>query len=267
MSMNKKRLLLGSTVLAVLATGPVMAADLPAAAPGYRGPAVAPVANWTGFYLGGNVGYSFGSSNLNLGSITSPPPPITPLLTATTDLSVKGALGGLQLGYNWQFNPNWVWGVEGDFQWAGQKGQASVANLIVIPVLASVESKLDWFSTVRGRLGYVTGNSLWYVTGGWAYGHRELNVTTSAGIPSFAVGTLNMSQNKSGWTLGGGVETKLWDSNWSGKLEYLYLDLGTMTTTTTALNIAPPVVPILGTSTSATLRDHIVRVGLNYQFR
>jgi outer membrane immunogenic protein len=82
-----------------------------------------------------------------------------------------------------------------------------------------------------------------------------------------STGSLNTSSNGSGWTVGGGVETKLWNSNWSAKLEYLYVDLGSVTT---AFAVGGPFVfggVAYHTVTTANFRDNIVRVGLNYQLR
>jgi outer membrane immunogenic protein len=234
------------------------AADLPVKAPPMMPAPI--VASWTGLYIGGNVGYSAGSSNINNATTATPPP--TTFLSGAGDMAVTGAVGGVQLGYNWQLSPVWLFGIEGDFQWSGQRGQLVFTD--VIPVVNTVESKLNWFATVRGRFGYITGNSLWYVTGGWADGERELNTTTNFAAGALA-GALSTKATKSGWTVGGGVETKLWNSNWSAKLEFLHLDFGTVSNAFPLVTAAGVVTPFT-TATSAKLRDEVIRVGVNYKF-
>jgi outer membrane immunogenic protein len=113
--------------------------------------------------------------------------------------------------------------------------------------------KIKSFATARARFGYTGSPYLWYVTGGavWAKVHNDLtvfvNFVDQAGSANF---------NQSGWTVGGGIETHLW-GNWTAKLEYLYLDLGSITDFAFQDN---------RTFTSKSdIRDHIVRVGLNYK--
>ncbi len=245
--------------IAALAFGiatPAFAADLPVKARPMPPPP--PPATWTGFYFGGNVGYGAGTTSVGSNTFFTAPPFSS--LVVSSDLSTSGAIGGGQIGYNWQLAPTWLIGVEADFDWADQHGQLSAVNNAAPPSVITVESKLDWLATVRGRFGYITGNTLWYVTGGWADGRRELNVASSFAAPT-AVGALSSTVDKSGWTAGAGVETKLWNSNWSAKLEYLHVDLGTMSST---FNLVPA--PPLANTTTAKFRDEIVRVGLNYQF-
>ena len=155
-----------------------------------------------------------------------------------------------------------VTGIEGDFDW-DQHGRTTL-NAPVAGLSGSFENKVDWLATVRGRLGYASGGALWYVTGGWADTKRELNA--SASVTGLAGGAVSASQTKSGWTVGGGVETKLWNSNWSAKLEYLHVDLGTDTVNFNTFTTAAPIVPVTSHTATAKVRDEIVRVGLNYEF-
>src|ERR1700716_3172556 len=125
-----KRILIGSAAALTLltATG-ALAADLPAKAPIYKAPA-AIVWDWTGFYVGGNVGYSWAKrGNSGFASTGSP--------------SVNGALGGLQDGYNWQLNPTWVGGLEGDFQIAGERGREALGNTIITDVAGGPPPNTD----------------------------------------------------------------------------------------------------------------------------
>jgi outer membrane immunogenic protein len=208
------------------------------------------------------------------------------------DLAPRGIIGGGQIGYNWQFNPAWVVGLESDFQGADldrTKNCVIVCNTAVaivntaagraFPVRFTANSytnKLDWFGTVRGRWGFTTGPTLFYVTGGLAYGdvQRSGAVTGSTtgvvfGNNTFA-GTFSNSSVRTGWTVGGGVEAKLM-GNWTMKGEYLYVDLGTVTdsfnTTFLTSTFGGQVGTTAATRTiSSEITDHIFRVGLNYKF-
>jgi outer membrane immunogenic protein len=232
------------------------AADLPVKAPVYKAPVMAPMYNWTGFYIGLNAGYSWGRQDNSLVTTTG-----VTLLSNSDHLN--GFIGGGQIGYNWQVN-QWVFGLEADFQGSGQKGDGTFLDpgttinaVLVVPASSiAYTDKLDWFGTVRGRIGYAmgaTGNWLPYVTGGWAYGHGEISgTTTSGGVAT----SFSRSQDYSGWTVGGGVEWAFLN-NWSAKVEYLYIDFGD-----------GPTVPVSATRdiVSGKMTDNILRAGLNYKF-
>ncbi len=223
---------LGLALLASAAfVGAAAAADMPAR-PVYKAPVLSPVRvyDWTGFYVGGNIGYSWGRQDVSLDGVGSVGTP-----------NINGFIGGGQIGYNWQMN-QLVLGLETDFQGSAQKGDGVAAA-------ASSTSRLDWFGTVRGRVGYAFDRWLPYLTGGWAYGHG--NLSGIAGGVGFSG-----SNDYSGWTLGGGLEYAFLN-NWSAKLEYLYVDFGS----------GPSVTVTPGTNISGGhLTDNIVRVGLNYKF-
>ena len=239
----------------------VSAADLPTKTPVYKAPIIAPVYNWTGFYVGLNIGGSWGHQGGALvdtvfGDI------------ATSSANLDGVIGGGQIGYNWQVN-QWVFGVEADFQGSGQRRDVTLntaPTTIVLPIVGApgipitipgssttYTDKLDWFGTVRGRVGWAMDRWLPYVTGGWAYGHGGISGTRTF---TTLVSTLNASQNYSGWTAGGGVEWAF-ANNWSAKLEYLYIDFGNGPTIplATALNFS-----------ARHMTDNVVRAGLNYKF-
>jgi len=122
-----------------------------------------------------------------------------------------------------------------------------------VTVTNSYTDKLEWFGTVRGRLGWAFDRWMPYITGGWAYGHGEINGTSTVGALATAFST---SQNYSGWTIGGGVEWAF-ANNWSAKAEYLYIDFGDGPTVpiTTGVNVV-----------SGKMTDNIVRIGVNYKF-
>jgi outer membrane immunogenic protein len=278
-----KKLMLASVGLAALVVAaPAMAADLPAA-PVYKAPAVVPmqIYDWTGFYVGLNGGYSWGRSASDF-TFTG-----FPLFSATQNLN--GWVAGGQAGYNWQFNRNWIFGVEADLQATGQKGTLNAVAgpaCVVTPgagapttttcttSTASLEQKLPWLGTGRLRLGFLP-NDHWmlYVTGGVAVGEVEtdaslttttttsfsINGVTFPGATTTALALANANTTRVGWTVGAGTEWVI-SGPWTAKLEYLYVDLGNVSNTFVGVGPIPTV------TTSSHVTDNIVRVGLNYRF-
>ena len=258
----KKALL--AAALAVFVATPVMAADL--ARPVYKAaPMPAVVApSWTGFYVGLNGGYGWTQSTGSLNCIT-PGGVLNGVgcnLPLTGTVKPAGGLFGGQAGYNWQTG-NIVYGLEADIQWSGIKQTTSTVDPCCSPAFAgpagafSDSAKLDWFGTVRGRLGFtVTPSALLYATGGLIYG-REV-VSSALVFPAVAY-TMSGSSVRAGGTVGGGLEYAF-TSNFSGKIEGLYYDMGSMTTAFTS-----PVTTFTE-QTSYRFRGAIVRGGLNWKF-
>jgi outer membrane immunogenic protein len=249
------------------------------AALGIGAASAAPAYDWTGFYLGGNVGYSWGQSEdrstLSNGAGTV-------LFTSLDSSNLDGVVGGGQAGFNWQIQ-NLVWGLEADIQATGQKGSRDfscpigvctrgpaflfdagpIEGIFVSPpgpaVPVSLNQKLEWFGTARGRIGLSASPTvLLYVTGGLAYGE----VRSSATIAT--VGGFSSTNTKAGYAVGAGIEGVI-SGNWTAKLEYLYIDLGrvsgSFTTTTAAFGSGN-----LVSTYSSQITDNIVRIGLNYKF-
>lgn len=196
--MTMKKLQLGILAAAALLAAPfaAQAADLPS--PSYKAPAyVAPAFSWSGFYVGLNAGYGFGTSDWDN-------PPIS--------LDPKGLVAGGTVGYNLQTG-SWVFGIEGDIDYSGMKDSTACG------VGGTCEVRNTWLGTVRGRLGYGGwGSFMPYITGGAAFG----NVKASG--PAANTST---SETRFGYTIGAGVEYALF-SAWSIKGEYLYFNLGSM---------------------------------------
>ncbi len=193
--------------------------------------------NWTGFYAGINGGGAWSEQN----QLADPTIPYG-------GLSPSGGFGGGQIGYNWQgiglFGPSFVFGIETDIQ-GGSIG-ASGTDIAGF----GYKSDLDYFGTVRGRLGYGFDRTLIYFTGGFAYG--GLNKRTSDGY--------RYNDTATGYVLGGGLEYKFTPA-WSVKLEYQYLNFGQ--------NDAVTLGGASYRADTGVLRDddyHTVRIGLNYQF-
>jgi outer membrane immunogenic protein len=187
-----RKILLASAALVSFA-GAASAADMPARMATKAVPYLA-VYNWTGFYVGANIGYGWGRDTAG-GSSTN----------------LNGVIGGGQIGYNWQMN-NLVVGLETDFQGSGQRADATGVGF-------SVTERIRYFGTVRARLGYAWDRTLVYVTGGYAY----TNVGGDLNVGGF---TTSSNTTKSGYTVGAGVEYAF-AGPWSVKAEYLYVDSGT----------------------------------------
>lgn len=210
-------------------------------------------ANWSGFYLGGNFGSGTGRDrsalNLPTGGVTE-----------SFNLSPDGFIGGVQAGYNWQA-ANWVFGLEADFQGSTQKDDKTcVALCSPGNAFAAYDATLPWFGTVRGRLGYSVGSTLFYATGGLAYGSVKTRINTFSFV---GPQTQSFSNTKTGWTAGAGIETPftllgLLGPNWTTKTEYLYVDLGTSTDNFTFA--------IFPTTSTRSVTEHIFRTGINYHF-
>lgn len=237
----------------------VRAADLPVKA---KAP-IASVESWTGFYAGVNVGYGLGRDPSTF-SLQRNDVPTTFYDRENFIQSPAGVIGGAQLGYNVQLNPAIVVGLEADFQGSGQRDSYTCTLWCGIAGFpgtgAQIDQKLEWFGTVRGRAGYTNGSSLFYLTGGFAYGHVNTNVNALAaffrGIPAT---TFSSAQTLAGWTIGAGAETRLF-GNWTGKIEYLYMDLGHAD----AFTAYPATVPCCTTGVASEIRNHVIRVGANY---
>ena len=254
--------LLVAFLAAIAFAGSALAADMPARMP-VKAPIIVPPYNWTGFYVGLNIGGSWGKQDNNLVTTSGG-------TVLSNSANLDGVIGGGQIGYNWQLD-QLVFGFEADFQGSGQKGDGD--PIYTLPVGAvcgpfavgcfgvgtpgatiSYTDKLDWFGTVRARVGWAFDRWLPYVTGGWAYGHGEISGTTVTTTPTTTA--FSASQNYSGWTVGGGLEWAFMN-NWSAKVEYLYIDFGDGPTVAVS-----PSLNIVG----GRMTDNIVRAGVNYKF-
>lgn len=232
----KKHTLIGAVAALLLAPTAALAADLPvkAAAP------VAPVYDWTGFYIGATAGGSLGASDQ-----VNP----TTKLSFANGYNIKGGLGGATIGYNWQVS-RFVIGFEGDGSWGSEYGSNTDIGTVGRPAFLSY-TKETWVATARLRVGYAVDNLLFYGTGGFAAAGAEAgikNANTLALLDS-------TTSTHSGWVAGVGLE---WGfaPNWSAKFEVLHMELNS-----TAFNT------IQGEgSRTVPLNDSIGRVGVNYRF-
>ena len=225
------RIAAGAALGAAAFGTPVSAADMAVKSPAMN----AAVYNWTGFYVGGHVGYGDGS----LGPDTNP----LPLQGVFFPHTVTGGIGGFQVGYNHQFANRFVLGVEADATFVGP---------IDLPRrrLGPFNSSIDYVGTVRGRAGYSFGTWMPYITGGFAWGHSQVRVNDAAGNVISEPG-----QYQTGWTVGAGAEFAL-SGNWTAKLEYDYVDLSRRT-----LGLNDFGMP----GVSIEPRLQMLKFGLNYQ--
>jgi outer membrane immunogenic protein len=234
--------MLAATSWAALAIGGANAADLAV----YKAPPP-PLYNWSGLYVGVNIGYGWGAVEYDA--------VLTGVGSASRSEKMDGVIGGVQSGYNFQFG-QWVLGFESDIQLSGQRGGTTFPG-VVAGITVTTDEKLEWFGTSRTRLGYLaTPNILLYGTAGIAYGQlKESATVTAVGVGAF---TATFKDVKAGWTAGAGIEGAF-GSGWSAKLEYLYIDLGE--TEHSFGTVA------LGRIASETRRvtDNILRVGVNYR--
>src|SRR5579871_2410273 len=216
-------------------------------APGFAAPP-AGVFNWSGFYIGGNAGYGWNDRDRSIMIVNNLGGPATgPGLDAT------GPFGGAQLGWNWQTGA-WVLGLETDFQLSAIS--ANVGPVLIGANSFKDEKGINWFGTVRGRVGYSFGQLLVYGTGGLAYGEVGNNIFVNA------VANPRADQTKIGYVAGGGFEWML-DRMWSAKVEYLHMDLGHST------GLTAPVIPPNGVTIFVNPLNNkadLVRIGLNYKF-
>jgi outer membrane immunogenic protein len=290
--MSTKSLLLTSAAVTGLLVGPAAAADLlPVKAPIYKAPPVVVGDPWTGFYVGANVGGAWGHSDATTSvpcdAINSPPGYLCDTTSITTNaaavaasgtgpLSASGVTGGIQAGYNRQYN-NLVVGVEADFGAFSLSGSRAVSALY--PATFNVTAgqtytvgssfSTDWLFTFRGRIGWATPQWLLYATGGLAVTNLNVantfsdNNVTAGGAGASGGGSA--SSDKLGWTIGAGAEFKL-DRHWNVKAEYLYLNFGSVTAHGIITNPGFGPGYAQGINTAADLTAHVARVGVNYQF-
>ena len=302
--MRKFVLILLATVVSAPAA---YAADLSAGYPVKAAPVVSVGPNWAGFYGGFNIGYGFSADGGSSGrqtyyeNTTHDSQDFEWYTTEgpswKTSADLDGVIGGGQIGYNFVIQPSVLFGVEADFQWSGLKGNASAYDLTAIQLYpefnpadpnfwavegtSKVTQEVEWFGTVRARLGVTTFNDslLIYGTGGLAYGSVRQKLNYTGGFlrddqlgfaGSHWSGEASSSETKYGWTLGGGVE---WfptsAGNWSIKAEYLYTDLGSTTvdlSTPAYRNDTNAGGRVVNASNTADAQWQTVRVGINYHF-
>lgn len=232
-----KKLLLASVASVALASG-ALAADLPVRAAPPPPPVYA--FNWTGFYIGAQIGYQMNQGDFAVGA-----PPAPPFLVGGYD--ADGVIGGIHLGYNWQTG-SLVLGVEGDIELSGASGTGAS-----VPAGFIGGSDLNWQGSLRLRAGFAIDRLLLYVTGGIAFGDFDHTFAPAVGIP-----VASFSDTRIGWTVGAGAEWAF-APNWSARIEYRYTDYGSASGSAVPL-FGPPVIQ------EHDIQSHAIRVGITYRF-
>jgi outer membrane immunogenic protein len=258
---------LAAAAVLIAATTAGSAADLAVKAPYVAGP----VWSWTGFYIGGHVGAGWGTTETSLTSIAVTGVGVAPVSNFPIAQNARsGVLGGGQIGYNYQ--SGWaVFGVQADIAGLDVKGTTPCITVL------SCTAKSDWLATASGRIGgIVADKTLVYAKGGAAW----LNTTQTLSIPSVGGaggivgiggvgggGSTSTENNALGWLLGFGAEYAF-AANWTGFIEYDYMDFGTKNT---ALNLTALAGGLGGAGAAIANIDvknklSIAKIGVNYKF-
>lgn len=219
------------------------------------------VFDWTGAYVGGQVGFTFSDTTFDFAAKS--PASCAAITGALSDCqsngnaNANGLAGGLTLGYNHQ-GGLFIWGIEGDVTWRGpDTGKATF-----LPAFGAIQQfteSHDWLITLRPRVGFAYYRAFIYATGGVAFSSIAHAVAFQDPSNVLAPVTVHESSTRTGWTLGTGVEYVL-ASHLTFKGEYLFVDFG-------SVNVATPTVGgWWATGTRFADQEHILRAGLNYKF-
>jgi outer membrane immunogenic protein len=268
-----KKIMLGAVALIAIGAAPALAADLPVYT---KAPPPEVVYNWTGFYIGGNLGWAGERvSNNYLAPGPGAPGFIAQdqaVISADSSNSFRSSnvTFGAEAGYNYQFNRIGLIGGEIDINRLGFRDSANVVfpTPFAGPVNSSTSNSMGWLATARARVGVILKDRLLvYGTGGVAVvnrGFSETNVFNPV-LSNAGVDTINLGQTQVGWTAGAGVEYAITD-NWSVKGEYLHVGLPNLNgvSTTSSPFFGNPAIVSYSHSVDGSI--DIVRVGLNYHF-
>jgi outer membrane immunogenic protein len=273
-----RRILLAS-VGAIALAGSAFAADLPSRAPPPIYVPPAPIFTWTGFYIGGQVGYAWGKNNVNFGDNFGD--------YAAFSYNTSGVIGGAHVGYNLQLS-QFVIGLEGDVDGTSQSKQFNGSlpfgstlvggGVISAPLGGNININVNHNieGSIRGRLGYAWDRVLIYATGGVAFGGFNGNVSGNfpggvlVGGPNIPApvafgpfgGSTSASATRVGWTVGGGLEYAV-TNNWSVRAEYRYTDFGHSTIFANSF-ITP--FGASGAFFNRHFTENRVQVGFSYKF-
>jgi outer membrane immunogenic protein len=219
------------------------AADMPMKAYTKAPAVVVPVMSWTGFYIGAEGGYGWGRDNFNF--------PVS--LTTTNRFDTSGGIAGGVVGFNWQApGTNWVFGVEGNFDWANIRGSAPCPN----PAF-SCRSNLNEIFTGTGRIGYAWSSVLLYAKGGYAWTNDRSEAVI---VATQVVGETANRVGRDGYTVGAGAEW-MFAPSWSAKVEYDYYSFDTK-----AVNFNTPAGVFVEPVSLARYSVNAIKAGINYHF-
>jgi outer membrane immunogenic protein len=271
------------------------AADMPAKAPAYKAAPMVIAPSWAGFYIGANVGvgrmtgqtYTFADPG-NAAFASCGPCIAAYNPQSLTGSSKSGLLGGIHFGYNWQFAPMWLAGVEADAEWANLR--QSVNNIMGtadVPVVPgsnlSFETKINWLASLRGRVGVIQNNWLFYATGGVAWADLKMSANASCPPPAIAGGCVftsgtespfSVTKVRTGFVVGGGLEWQMPASQWRARGEYLFYGFNSTDSGSALFTTLPGGAPLpcINTPTCSAnytfgkVNVQTARIGLSYAF-
>jgi outer membrane immunogenic protein len=247
----RRTLAFAGAIIGVAIGGSALAADLPPSpprAPAVYVPAVLPVYNWAGVYIGINGGWGWGNAKWTAS-------PVGSFIGASGSPHDNGGVVGGTLGVNFQ-SGGFVFGVEGDWDYSAINTGTSAT---ICTFSGNCQTGNNWLATVRGRFGYAADRVLFYATGGGAFANVQTSFT---GVTT--------SHTQTGWTAGAGLEWAFAD-NWTAKIEYLFVDLGStnvncataacLAASATIANPAGFVIPV-----NVSLTENLFRAGVNFKF-
>ncbi|RTL50831.1 MAG: porin family protein [Bradyrhizobiaceae bacterium] len=245
----------GATAAVITLASPANSADMPN--PIY---AKAPLAQtWTGFYAGVNVGGGISTNSLTNAQAPTQVGDSPALGITVTSGNTNGAVGGVQVGYNFQNGPV-VYGIEGEFDGSSLQGHNLYRSF---GASGDVNIKTNWIATVTGRIGAMFHNdTLLYAKGGVAFDNNSFSITAQNPFSSGAYP--KTSETRVGWTMGFGAEYMI-GSNWTAKLEYDYLDFGGKNLAFATGTDTNSFTTTAAFSATSNQQMHTVKAGLNYK--
>ncbi|WP_312161765.1 porin family protein [Phenylobacterium sp.] len=227
--------------------------------------------DWTGFYIGGNLGASWGDTSIKTkvepGNGTTPidPRDVAALNAATSDDdNDTGFTGGIQGGYNYQ-SGNWVFGLETDVGWMdiGQSRSNTYAlpSILNPPIAATISQEVstDWVWTLRPRIGYASGPYMIYGTAGLAVSKVQVKASYADNRTIANNASFSDKDTKTGWAAGLGGAYAVSD-NMSARAEWLYTDFGDVRASWVTPN------GYAAFTTEGDTRANLLRIGLDYKF-
>ena len=229
---------------------------------------------WTGFYLGGNIGYGWNDADTNF----DPLPDAATfrfLNPQTLSPDPSGVIGGGQLGFNWQWGKWFVLGIETDFQGTdieGSERRETFDGFNGVPAnpdrFLEAHERVQWLGTTRGRIGFAPWcRFLIYGTGGVAYGDVDYSAQTNFGTTNFHGASYpeKFTDTNTGWTAGGGIEYAI-NHHWTVRVEYLHYDLGSPSREAPEFIAGVPQGPPFAVKYNFNTDGNIVRGGVNFKF-
>ena len=257
----REPLLAGLLLVALAGSG--AASDLPVKAP----PPAASSYDWTGFYVGGHLGYAFGGSNWSSTQTGTAAPAVNGGFDFTNAYNFSTGNGsyflGFQGGYDYMTASRWLFGVRGDISFPSFVGGTNLIASAPTGTVSELE-RVEFSGHVLGRVGYApnfaAGHWLFYATGGLAFSYDQFTRTQLAGTPAGGTAVAQTTENvfvapRAGGAVGAGVEVAL-PAHWTAQLQYLFNDYGNTTAS----------FPLGAQRLTSDLTLHELTLGLNYRF-